>query len=218
MEERTSSYTLVTDVEELVRVAASLKEADFIGLDIETTGLNPRNGGLRLIQLATPEATFVVDAFETGGLIPLKAVLEDGPVKIGHNLKFDYAFLWAEHGISLSPIFDTMLATQLLDGGEYASSYALEAVARRYLDEEVDKSERRADWSGDLSERQLEYAARDAAILLPLQEALREELEKDGLVPVSCIEFDAVAAISEMELAGIKLDVAKWKELEKTVR
>ncbi|MDQ5817962.1 MAG: DNA polymerase, partial [Actinomycetota bacterium] len=45
-----------------------------------------------------------------------------------------------------------------------------------------------------------------------------EELEKDGLVPVSCIEFDAVAAISEMELAGIKLDVAKWKELEKTVR
>ncbi|MDQ5828666.1 MAG: bifunctional 3'-5' exonuclease/DNA polymerase, partial [Actinomycetota bacterium] len=218
MEERTSSYTLVTDVEELVRVAASLKEADFIGLDIETTGLNPRNGGLRLIQLATPEATFVVDAFETGGLTPLKAVLEDGPVKIGHNLKFDYAFLWAEHGISLSPIFDTMLATQLLDGGEYASSYALEAVARRYLDEEVDKSERRADWSGDLSERQLEYAARDAAILLPLQEALHEELEKDGLVPVSCIEFDAVAAISEMELAGIKLDVAKWKELEKTVR
>ncbi|MBD0354285.1 MAG: hypothetical protein ICV58_03805, partial [Rubrobacteraceae bacterium] len=64
----------------------------------------------------------------------------------------------------------------------------------------------------------LEYAARDAAILLPLQEALREELEKDGLVPVSCIEFDAVAAISEMELVGIKLDVAKWKELEKTVR
>jgi DNA polymerase I len=218
MEERTSSYRLVTDVEELVRVAESLKEADSMGVDIETTGLNPRDGRLRLIQLATPEATFVVDAFETGELTPLKGVLEDGPVKIGHNLKFDYAFLWAEHGISLSPIFDTMLATQLLDGGEYASSYALEAVAQRYLDESVDKSERRADWSGELSERQLEYAARDAAILLQLQEALREELEKDELAPVCGIEFDAVAAISEMELAGIKLDVAKWKELEKTVR
>jgi DNA polymerase-1 len=187
-------------------------------VDIETTGLNPRDGRLRLIQLATPEETFVVDAFETGELTPLKAVLEDGPVKIGHNLKFDYAFLWAEHGISLSPIFDTMLATQLLDGGEYGPSYALEAVAERYLDESVDKSARRDDWSGKLSERQLEYAARDAAILLPLQESLREVLEKDELVPVSGIEFDAVAAISEMELAGIKLDVAKWKELEKTVR
>ena len=218
MEERTSSYRLVTDVDELVSVAQALKEADFVGLDIETTGLNPRDGRLRLIQLATPEATFVVDAFETRELTPLKAVLEDGPVKIGHNLKFDYAFLWAEHGISLSPIFDTMLATQLLDGGEYGPSYALEAVAERYLDESVDKSERRADWSGELSRRQLEYAARDAVILLPLQEALREELEKDELGPISGIEFDAVAAISEMELAGIKLDVARWKELEKTVR
>src|SRR3712207_8994043 len=60
---------------------------------------------------------------------------------------------WAEHGICLSPIFDTMLATQLLDGGEYAPSYALEAVAERYLDESVDKSERRADWSDRKSTR-----------------------------------------------------------------
>src|SRR5215217_902646 len=163
MEERTSSYRLVTDLDELVHVAESLKEADSIGVDIETTGLNPRDGRLRLIQLATPEETFVVDAFEAPDLSSLKRVLEGGPVKIGHNLKFDYAFLWAEHGISLSPIFDTMLATQLLDGGEYTSSYTLEAVAQRYLDEEVDKSERRADWSGELSRGQLEYAARDAA-------------------------------------------------------
>src|SRR5215203_1291495 len=32
------------------------------------------------------------------------------------------------------------------------------------------------------------------------------------------IEFEAVAAIAEMELAGVKLDVARWKELEVTVR
>jgi DNA polymerase I-like protein with 3'-5' exonuclease and polymerase domains len=218
VEEHTTSYRLVTDAQELPSVAKALEESDFVGVDIETTGLNPRDGRMRLIQLSTPDETLVVDAFETGELTPLKAVLEDGPVKIGHNLKFDYAFLWAEHGISLSPVFDTMLAAQLLDGGEYGSSYALEAVAERYLDESVDKSARRDDWSGDLSERQLEYAARDAAILLPLRERLKEELEKEELVPVSRIEFDAVAAISEMELAGIKLDVARWKELEKTVR
>src|SRR5215216_6635043 len=218
MEERTSSYRLVTDAQELSGVAKALEKADFIGVDVETTGLNPRDGRLRLIQLSTPDETFVVDAFEAPDLSSLKRVLEGGPVKIGHNLKFDYAFLWAEHGISLSPIFDTMLAAQLLDGGEYGPSYALEAVAERYLDESVDKSTRRDDWSGELRERQLEYAARDAAILLPLYERLREELEKEELGPVSGIEFDAVAAISEMELAGIKLDVTRWKELEKAVR
>src|SRR5919107_182993 len=218
MEERTSTYRLVTDAGDLASVAKTLEGAEAIGADIETTALNPRNGKLRLLQLATTEETFVVDAFEVKDLSPLRSVLEDGPVKVLHHGKFDHAFLWAEHGISLSPIFDTMLAAQLLDGGEYGPSYALESVAERYLDETVDKTARREDWSAELSREQLEYAARDAAILLPLHERLEEALEAEELGAVSKIEFGAVAAISEMELAGIKLDVARWKELEKTVR
>jgi DNA polymerase I len=218
MEERTTSYRLVTDAGELSGVAEALAGAEAIGADIETTDLSPRDGKTRLLQLATPDETFVVDAFAVRDLSPLRGVLEGGPVKAFHNSKFDYQFLLAEHGISLSPIFDTMLAAQLLDGGEYGASYALEAVAERYLDEAVDKSEQRADWSGELSRAQLEYAARDAAILLPLRERLAERLEEEGLGYISGVEFGAVAAISEMELAGVKLDVARWKELEKTVR
>jgi DNA polymerase-1 len=219
MEERTTTYRLVTDAGELSGVAEALADAEAIGADIETTDLSPRDGKTRLLQLATPDETFVVDAFAVRDLSSLRdVVLEGGPVKALHNSKFDYQFLLAEHGISLSPIFDTMLAAQLLDGGEYGASYALEVVAERYLDEAVDKSEQRADWSGELSRAQLEYAARDAAILLPLRERLAERLEEEGLGYISGVEFGAVAAISEMELAGVKLDVARWKELEKTVR
>ena len=218
MEERTTSYRLVTDAGELPGIAETLTGAEAIGVDIETTDLSPREGKTRLLQLATPDETFVVDAFAVRDLSPLEGVLEGGPVKILHNAKFDYQFLLAEHGISLSPIFDTMLAAQLLDGGEYGASYALEAVAERYLDEAVDKSERRADWSGELGRAQLEYAARDAAILLPLRERLAEKLEEEDLGYISGVEFAAVAAIAGMELAGVKLDVARWKELEKTVR
>src|SRR3712207_5140883 len=218
MEERTTSYRLVTDAGELPGIAEALAGAEAVGADIETTGLSPREGKTRLLQLATPEDTFVVDVFAVQDLYPLKGVLEGGPVKTLHNAKFDHAFLREEHGVSLSPVFDTMLAAQLLDGGEYGASYALEAVAERYLDEAVDKSERRADWTGELSRGQLEYAARDAAILLPLRERLAEMLEEEELGYISGVEFGAVAAISEMELAGIKLDVARWKELEKTVR
>jgi DNA polymerase I-like protein with 3'-5' exonuclease and polymerase domains len=71
---------------------------------------------------------------------------------------------------------------------------------------------------GRLSAEQLEYAARDAAVLLPLREKLAGELEEDGLGYVSGIEFGAVATISEMELAGVKLDITRWKELERVVR
>src|SRR5215210_8821991 len=132
---------------------------------------------MRLLQLATPEETFVVDAFKVDDLSPLTEVLEGGPIKVGHNLKFDYQFLHALYGISLSPLFDTMLAAQVLDGGNYSASYSLEAVVERYLDESVDKSEQRSDWSGELSEAQLEYAAQDARILLPLRDRLAASLE-----------------------------------------
>ena len=218
MEQSLSGHKLVTEASELAGVAETLRDAEAVGVDIETTGLSPRDGRMRLLQLATPDETFVVDAFEIDNLAPLKEVLEGGPVKALHNSKFDYSFLKAEHGISLSPIFDTMLAAQLLDGGEYGPSYALETVAERYAGIELDKSARGEDWSEELSEAQIEYAARDAAVLLPLRERLKEALAKDDLIRVSKIEFRAVAAIAEMELAGIKLDVQKWKELERTVR
>src|SRR5215204_4081252 len=192
MEERTTSYRLVTDAGELPGIAETLTGAEAIGADIETTALDPRDGKTRLLQLAAPDETFVIDAFAVRDLSPLKGVLESGPVKALHNGKFDYQFLLAEHGVSLSPVFDTMLAAQLLDGGE--------------------------DGAEGLSRRQLEYAARDAAILLPLRERLAGKLEEEELGYISEIEFGAVAAIAEMELAGVKLDVARWKELEKTVR
>jgi DNA polymerase-1 len=218
VEERLANYELVTDATGLTGIAKTLQKAEAVGVDLETTGLNPRDGRIRLLQLAIPDKTFVVDVFEIGDLTPLKEVLEVGPVKVLHNSKFDYSFLAAEHGITLSPIFDTMLAAQLLAGGDQSPSYALEAVAERYASVELDKSARMEDWAGKLSEAQIKYAARDASVLLPLRERLAEDLEEEKLGMVSKIEFRAVAAIAEMELAGIKLDVQKWKKLEETVR
>ncbi|MGB3683237.1 MAG: bifunctional 3'-5' exonuclease/DNA polymerase [Rubrobacteraceae bacterium] len=218
MEERTSNLRIVTGTDEISSISEALAGADYVGLDTETTSLSPRDGRIRLLQLSTPNETFVFDVFETQDLSPLREILEDGPVKVLHNAKFDHQFLYAEHGIPLYPVFDTMLAAQLLDGGEQGASYSLEAVADRYLDQQLDKSAQREDWSGNLSERQIEYAARDAEILLPLREKLAESLAAEKLRLVSKIEFGAVGALAEMELAGIKLDVEKWKELEETVR
>ena len=218
MEEKTTPYTLVTNPEDLPGVASALEGAEAVGTDTETTSLSPRDGRARLLQLAAPDQTFVIDLFEVRDISPLKEVLEGGPVKVFHHSKFDYQFLKELHGISVAPVFDTMLAAQLLDGGRQGAAYGLDAVAERYLDDAPDKSEQRSDWSGKLSGRQLEYAARDAAVLLPLREKLLEALEAEELVRVSKIEFAAVSSIAEMELAGVKLDVERWKELEKTVR
>lgn len=55
--------TVVTDPAGLGAVEAAVRAAAVIGLDTETTGLDPRADRLRLLSLHTPAGTFLVDCF-----------------------------------------------------------------------------------------------------------------------------------------------------------
>jgi hypothetical protein len=86
---------LVADSEGLGRVVAAVIGAGGpVGLDIETTGLNPVVDQVRLLSLATPRATFLIDLFQVGPpeLENLFAALT-GIEIVGHNLGFDLPFL-----------------------------------------------------------------------------------------------------------------------------
>ena len=54
-------YQLVTNGEELRRAVDDLSTKHAIGLDTETTDLDPYTARLRLIQLASPEGVRIVD-------------------------------------------------------------------------------------------------------------------------------------------------------------
>jgi ribonuclease D len=171
------------------------------------TSLDPYSGRMRLMQFSAPDGTAYIidlDCFRDDGdaLAPLRALLAAvRPVKVAHNAKFDAK--WTKHqlGTELGGIFDTMLASQLVSAGESEDRHSLAAVAARYLDEAVDKSEQLSDWSGELTPAQLEYAARDAALMLPLRERLIELLKRDELVRVAQLEFECVVPVACLELA-----------------
>ncbi|MGH9945268.1 MAG: DNA polymerase, partial [Pyrinomonadaceae bacterium] len=82
----------------------------------------------------------------------------------------------------------------------------------------MDKTEQLSDWGGELSEAQLSYAARDAAVMLPLRDALIKRLKSDDLIKVAQLEFECVTAVAALELAGIFLDAARWREQIATVK
>ena len=77
MERGTESYRLITAVGDLAAVAKTLRDAEAVGVDTETTALTPRDGGVRLLQLAIPEETFVVDVFKASDISPLKTTKVD---------------------------------------------------------------------------------------------------------------------------------------------
>ena len=219
-----TNYRVIKTSDELRRAIERMSREPVVGLDTETTDLDPYTSRLRLIQLATPEVVSIIDldAFSSSAdedlahhpdLEPLRRLLEaPRPIKIAHNAKFDAKFIKHKIGASIGGLFDTLLASQLVGAGDIEERHGLETVASRYLNEAVDKSERLSNWNFELSEAQLEYAARDAAVLLPLREKLIERLRTESLVKCAQLEFECVMTVVDIELAGFYMHKDRWLE------
>lgn len=161
-------------------------------------------------------------------LAPLRRLLAaTRPVKVAHNSKFDAK--WVRHylGVELcgefdsreggrkeverGGLFDTLLASQLVSAGEQEDRHSLASVAERYLNQAVDKTQQVSNWGGELSAAQLEYAARDAALMLPLRLKLVDALRAHALTRTAQLEFECVVPLAALELAGVYLDQPCWR-------
>lgn len=211
----TIAHVLVQTPAHLAEVVPTLAEAKVLAVDTETTSLDPLLGKVRLIQVAIAHhPVVVVDLFAIPmeAREPLKALLQQPSIKVAHNWKFDWKFL---HQAGLTPngiLFDTMLSSQLLAAGN-SGKHTLKDLAKRYLDIELDKELQTSQWNGILDPQQIAYAARDAAILLPLRDILRERLMAAHMVQVATLEFHAIPAVAQMELDGMLLHLQQWNQL-----
>ncbi|HST53283.1 MAG TPA: DNA polymerase [Pyrinomonadaceae bacterium] len=230
-------HRLVTKAEEVAAACVELARCGEVGFDTETTSLSPFEGRARLVQLASPEMVFVFDldklapagdAARVESLEPLRRLLvATRPVKIAHNAKFDVKWMRHHLGVEVGGdydsrtsdrneverggIFDTLLASQLVSAGEQEDRHSLASVVERYLDQPVDKSLQVSDWGGELSSAQVEYAARDAALMLPLRAKLVEALRANSLTRTAQLEFECVVPLAALELAGVYLDQSCWR-------
>src|SRR5438067_5153210 len=217
----TTGYSVIKTAEDLSAAVQSLSSHVAIGLDTETTDLDPYLARLRLIQLATSDGVYIIDfnhfadgdPKQSDALAPLRKLLTSPrPIKIAHNAKFDAKFIKHNLGVDIGGLFDTLLASQLVSAGDIEERHGLEAIAGRYLNEAVDKSERLSNWEFELSEAQLQYAARDAAVLLPLRERLIEKIKSNDLIDCAKLEFECVMPVVDLELAGFYMDKTRWLE------
>ncbi|MCY7377019.1 MAG: HNH endonuclease, partial [Pyrinomonadaceae bacterium] len=216
-------FQLITDAETLAKACEDLQKEDFLGFDTETTALDPYDGNLRLVQLSNGKDTKVIDLKPFGErgdlrtsaeLTPLRDLLSaPKPIKIAHNAKFDAKWILHHLNVELGGTFDTLLASQIIAAGDQDRRHSLADVTSHFLNTELDKSEQVSDWSAaELSQSQIEYAARDAATMIPLREKIVERLRADALVKVAKLEFDCVLPIAAMELNGFYLDAKCWRE------
>lgn len=191
----------VSQPEELLPWLPAIEETKAIAVQIETTGPDPHLDRMRLIRLAVDDGTLLTidcTSFLPDGIELLRQVLSGSAVKVFHDAKPVLPFLMGLN-IYPRPLFDTMLAAQLLHMPDRPYLFDLESIVKEYA-------------------KQSDGNVPDADILLKLRKTMIPELVKNGLVKVADIEFQCVHALAHVEYRGIHLDRDKWQSLhEKTL-
>ena len=216
-----------------------LKKCQILQYDSETDGLDPHICKLLSIQFGNKRLDFqmVIDC-TTINVTIYKEILES-TMLVGHNLKFDLQFLYS-CGIIPRRVYDTMIVEQLLHLGfpyvsitpeeytefnysfpyhiktdnhyneYYELSFALDAVAKKYLNIEIDKTVRGQIIYRGLDTQVILYAAKDVEYLEDIMKLQVEACKQQECLKGAKLECDFTPVIAYLEWCGIKLDVEKW--------
>jgi ribonuclease D len=172
--------TPITSTADLADFCARLEGQAFVAVDTEFMRETTYWPKLCLIQAAAPggiEAT--IDPLAEGlDLTPFLGVMRDPRVlKVFHAARQDVE-IFHNLGAIPEPLFDTQIAGMAAGFGEQV---AYDALVRKILKVEIDKSHRFTDWSRrPLTDAQLAYAIADVTHLAELYPILRSRLEKAG--------------------------------------
>ena len=185
--QRRTPIVFIDDDDALAERCRELFHQPIVALDVETT-LDTH--ALCLVQLGTPELVVMIDPLAIATLEPLRALLESPSIlKVVHNASFERG-VFARLGYGLVNVFDTLSASRSVRGRDAPGGHSLGAVCERELGVTLDKREQTSAWARrPLSPAQLDYAATDVEVLLPLHAtlhtALSAEVSVDGAFSAS---------------------------------
>lgn len=198
----------IIGVEESLKLLESLR---IVGLDTETTGLDPYTKELKLVQLGCFDFQIVIDC-STIDILKYKEYLESDRLFVGWNLKFDLKWLF-KYRIVPRRVYDGFLAEKLMWLGypPGTHSMSLKSAGELYLGVELDKTVRGKIIYSGLTDEIIVYSANDVKYIEQIMYAQKVELEKKELLTAIDYENKFVLPLSYCEFCGIKLDEVKWR-------
>ena len=235
-----TNYKLCDTTEKIQDLISQLFWVPYFAFDTETTSVNVMDAELVGISFAIDnhEAWYVpipADQVKAHEIVEmLRPILENEAVeKIAQNAKFDYSML-KRYGVEVSdPLFDTMIAHYLLQPEMQHNMDYLSEVYLKYRpiptsDLINTKAKKSSESLFDFDEEEkpqtmrevpvdkvMQYCCEDSDVTLQLYKVFKNELKKEKLEKLFYeIEMPLVKVLADMELTGVRIDVAALKESE----
>lgn len=214
-------YQTIDTPQKLTDLLAKLSSAAWIGLDTETTSLDPMQA--RLVGISVSWAfgmaayiplshTFAESQLSTDLVLnSLKPLLENESLgKIGQNLKYDQ-HVFKNHGIDLKGIVgDSMLASYIV---ESHLKHNLDDLAARWLDEKTTtyedlcgKGTKQIPFTDVSVADATAYACQDADFALRIERHLRGMMNTQQLEMYEKMELPVAQVLFQMERNGVQVD------------
>ncbi len=233
----TEGFKLVRTEDELQSVVTSLKAADLLVIDTETSSLDVSRATLVGISLCTdldsawyiPVGHCVEDGSLVEGQLPESTVIEalrpyfesTSLPKLGHNIKYDYSVLKKSCNLSLKgPLYDSMIAAYLIESGRRSlklDDLCLEhGLALTPFDRVVEDTKKENCFAYVPIDQACKYSCEDVYGALLLWQSYEPQLkELEQLELFLGVETPLVPILADMELEGITVSKAVLGQLEK---
>lgn len=176
-----------------------------VGWDIETSGLDWKKAKIGTCQLYAPNKPPVI--IKIGKKKPKRLcdlLAQESVKKIFHYALFDLSFMASHWGADPKNIACTKTAIKLLDP-KHLKKHSLSSLLKERMGVIIDKSEQCSNWfAAKLTEKQKEYAVKDAIYLLTLLSKLEADLKKKGMLDLARQCFSFIPAQVQLEIKGYK--------------
>ena len=175
-----SVFEFVSENSHLAEIVDKASSGTRVAVDIESNGFFRYPERVCLVQLATPEAVFLVDPLAITDVSPLGDLFSNGSVeKIFHAADYDVRSIYRDWGFQINNLFDTSIAAAFVG----STSLGLQAVVEEYAGVKLVKNAKlqRSDWTiRPLTLEASTYAAGDVLHLTGVRDVLSNRLNKLG--------------------------------------
>ena len=182
--------------------------SDNIAVDCEFMGLNVERDSLCLVQISTGnnDAHIVQLNRELYNAPNLKKILENKNInKIFHYARADLLFIKKYLGVNVANINCTKIMSKL--ARSYSDKHGLKDLVKEFTGNEISKNLQSSDFGGDLTDKQLQYCARDVIYLHKIYENLKNILIREKRIDLYNNAIKFINSRVELDLASFTNDI-----------